>query len=44
MRRLIGRRGPRLQTKLGQVVYKGHNSYQLMLDLQLGIRWAGWGV
>jgi hypothetical protein len=34
------RRGPRLQTKLGEVVYKGHYSYSLMLELQLGIRYT----
>jgi hypothetical protein len=35
--RVLGR-GPRLQKKLGEVVYKGHDSYQLMVALQLGIR------
>lgn len=34
------RRGPRLQKKLGEVVYKGHYSYSLMLELQLGIRYS----
>lgn len=34
------RRGPRLQKKLGEVVYKGHYSYNLMLELQLGIRYS----
>lgn len=34
------RRGPRLQKKLGEVVYKGHFSYSLMLELQLGIRYS----
>lgn len=40
VRRLILRKPPRHQMKLGEVVYKGHNSYQLMLNLQLGIRWV----
>eukprot|EP00775_Hariotina_reticulata_P005077 gene5077-5318_t len=31
------RRGPRMQKKMGEVVYKGHYSYSLMLELQLGI-------
>ncbi|WIA13706.1 hypothetical protein OEZ85_007259 [Tetradesmus obliquus] len=34
------RRGPRMQKKLGEVVYKGHYSYSLMLELQLGIRYS----
>eukprot|EP00878_Enallax_costatus_P036884 GHUV01041469.1.p1 GENE.GHUV01041469.1~~GHUV01041469.1.p1 ORF type:complete len:227 (-),score=58.49 GHUV01041469.1:62-742(-) len=34
------RRGPRMQKKLGEVVYKGHYSYTLMLELQLGIRYS----
>ena len=37
MARVLGR-GPRLQKKMGEVVYKGHDSYQLMVALQLGIR------
>lgn len=34
------RRQPRMQKKLGEVVYKGHYSYNLMLELQLGIRYS----
>ncbi len=40
MRRVLMRREPRFQKKLGEVVYKGHYSYQLMLELQLGIRYC----
>jgi hypothetical protein len=29
---------PKQVTKLGEVLYKGHPSYDLMLQLQLGIR------
>lgn len=29
-----------MQKKLGEVVYKGHYSYSLMLELQLGIRYS----
>lgn len=29
-----------MQKKLGEVVYKGHCSYTLMLELQLGIRYS----
>ena len=27
-------------TKLGETIYKGHRSYDLMLNLQLGIRYS----
>ena len=27
------------QNKLGETVFKGHRSYDLMLNLQLGVRW-----
>ena len=37
---MLGRRGPRLQKKLGEVVYKGNPSYALMANLQLGIRYS----
>jgi hypothetical protein len=40
MRRALGRKGPRLQLKMGEVVYKGHYSYELMNQLQLGIRYS----
>jgi hypothetical protein len=29
-----------MQKKMGEVVYKGHYSYSLMLELQLGIRYS----
>ena len=28
------------QKKAGESIFKGHRSYDLMLNLQLGIRWA----
>jgi hypothetical protein len=27
------------QNKLGETIFKGHRSYDLMLNLQLGVRW-----
>lgn len=39
VKRLV-RRNPRFQTKLGEVVYKGHHSFELMLSLQLGLRYS----
>lgn len=31
---------PKLQKKMGELVYKGHRSFDLMINLQLGIRWS----
>jgi hypothetical protein len=39
MQRVL-RRGPRMQKKLGEVVYKGNPSYAIMANLQLGIRYS----
>ncbi|KAL4451482.1 hypothetical protein ABPG75_007144 [Micractinium tetrahymenae] len=34
------RRGRRRQVRMGETIYKGHRSYDLMLNLQLGIRYT----
>ena len=34
------RRMRRRQVRLGETIYKGHRSYDLMLNLQLGIRYT----
>lgn len=34
------RRQRRRQVRLGETIYKGHRSYDLMLNLQLGIRYT----
>lgn len=39
MQRVL-RRGPRMQKKMGEVVYKGNPSYAIMANLQLGIRYS----
>jgi len=39
MQRVL-RRGPRMQKKMGEVVYKGNPSYVIMANLQLGIRYS----
>lgn len=38
------RRGRRRQVRLGETIYKGHRSYDLMLNLQVGSveSWVGW--
>lgn len=38
--RRVLRRTPRLQKKMGELIYKGHHSHSLMLCLQLGIRYS----
>eukprot|EP01025_Chloroclados_australasicus_P064321 TRINITY_DN8580_c3_g1_i6.p2 TRINITY_DN8580_c3_g1~~TRINITY_DN8580_c3_g1_i6.p2 ORF type:complete len:501 (-),score=43.13 TRINITY_DN8580_c3_g1_i6:340-1842(-) len=40
-KRLFGKQQLKNKNKLpGEVIYKGHRSYDLMLSLQLGIRWS----
>jgi hypothetical protein len=36
-------REPRLQRRMGELIYKGHASHDLMLNLQLGIRYSAGG-
>ncbi|GAB4813493.1 hypothetical protein N2152v2_000539 [Parachlorella kessleri] len=39
-KRRLRRRGKRRQESMGETIYKGHRSYDLMLNLQLGIRYT----
>lgn len=39
-KRRLRRRGKRRQENMGETIFKGHRSYDLMLNLQLGIRYT----
>lgn len=36
----LGKRGRQAATRQGETIFKGHRSYDLMLNLQLGIRYS----